>query len=270
MRRWCTCLGTALRFALIEHARNKLALVIVTLFVPLWTTLAFTVVASTPMRFRIRPAGHTVVMDGNILVQVNGALQALSLVMAFMMFIATVRSALFDLRLVQAGYPRSCLVLAKYTSFVLVAAVVAVYITVFMRLFWIPERPVMLAAGLFTGALIYGGIGIVLAAVVHSELAGMFLAIVIGSVDLVLQNPVVNQNADSPVVGLLPAYGAVQTSIAGGVLQAVPWSCLRLGGCWAGGVAALGMAAFAIRTRTARSRGGNEVCGASSKLRGGL
>lgn len=105
MRRWWWRFGTALRFALIEQARNRLALLMVVLFVPLWTTLAFTVVARTPLRFRIRAVGRTVVMDGNILVQINGALQALSLVIAFMMFVATARSALFDQRLVRAGYP---------------------------------------------------------------------------------------------------------------------------------------------------------------------
>jgi hypothetical protein len=37
----------AMRFALIEQDRNRLALLIVLLFVPLWTTLAFDVGADT-------------------------------------------------------------------------------------------------------------------------------------------------------------------------------------------------------------------------------
>ncbi|MFD8002700.1 ABC transporter permease [Streptomyces mirabilis] len=254
MTRWCSCFRTALRFALIEQARNRLALLIVVLFVPLWTTLAFTVVARTPLRFRIRPVGGTVVMDGNILVQINGALQALSLVIAFMMFVATARSALFDQRLVRAGCPRSCLALAKCTSLLLVAALVAAYTTAWMHLFWRPEQPLVLAAGMFTGALVYGGIGIVLAAVLRSELAGMFLAIVISSIDLVLQNPLINPNSDSPLVRFLPAYAAVQTSVAAGGLRVVPTSCLLLGTVWAAAMAALGMAAFAVRTRTHRPR----------------
>ncbi|MER7183398.1 ABC transporter permease [Streptomyces hyaluromycini] len=243
-----------MRFALIEQVRNRLALLIVVLFVPLWTTLAFTVVARTPLRFRIRAVGRTVVMDGNVLVQINGALQALSLVIAFMMFVATARSALFDQRLVRAGYPRSCLALAKCTALLLVAALVAGYTTAWMHLFWRPEQPLVLAAGMCTGALTYGGIGIVLAAVLRSELAGMFLAIMISSIDLVLQNPLINPDADSPVVRFLPAYGAVQTSVAAGGLQVVPTSCLLLGTGWAVGMAVLGMAAFAVRTRTQRSR----------------
>ena len=54
----------------------------------------------------------------------------------------------------------------------------------------------MLTAGMFTGALVYGGIGIVLAAVLRSELAGMFLAIMISSIDLVLQNPLISPDAE--------------------------------------------------------------------------
>lgn len=254
MRRWWPCFRTALRFALVEQARNRLALLLVIGFVPLWTTLAFTVVARTPLRFRVRPADRTVVMDGNILLQIMGALQALSLVVAFMMFLATARSAQFDQRLVRAGYPRSCLASAKCTALALVAAVVAVHTTAWMRLFWRPEQLLVLAAGMLMGALVYGGIGIVLAAVLRSELAGMFLAIMISSIDLLLQNPLINPDADSPVVRFLPAYGAVQTSVAAGGLRVVPTDCLLLGAGWAMGVAALGMAAFAVRTRNRHPR----------------
>ncbi|MFF1765942.1 ABC transporter permease [Streptomyces sp. NPDC058249] len=253
MKRWWSCFGTALRFTLVEQARNRLALLIVVLFVPLWTALAFEVVARTELRFHLRPVGRFVVMDGNVLTQVSGALQALTLVVGFMMFVATARSALFDRRLVQAGFPRSCLGLAKCATLVLVAAAVAVYATAWVHLFWRPAQPVVFAAGMFTGALIYGGIGIVLAAVLHSELAGMFLAIMISSIDLLLQNPLINPNADSAVVRYLPAYGAMQTSVAAAGLHVVPFSCLLLSAGWALGTATLGMTAFAVRTRTHRS-----------------
>ncbi|ANB04039.1 hypothetical protein SAM40697_6849 [Streptomyces ambofaciens] len=252
MRRWRTCLGTAMRFALIEQSRNRLALLIVLLFVPLWTTLAYEVVARTPLRFYVRPVGRHVVMDGNVLTQVVGALQALTLVVAFMMFVATARSAVFDRRLVRAGFPRSCLALAKCASLVLVAAAVAVCATAWTHLFWQPVQPEVFAAGMFTGALVYGGIGIVLAAVVRSELAGMFLAIMISSIDLLLQNPLINPESDSALVRCLPAHGAVQTAVTAAGLHVMPWSCLLLGLGWALGMAAVGMTAFAWRTRAER------------------
>ncbi|MGW0336879.1 ABC transporter permease [Streptomyces sp. NPDC003011] len=253
MKRWWSCFGTAMRFAVIEQARNKLALLIVVLFVPLWMTLAFEVVARIPLRFYVRPVGRYVVMDGNVVAQVTGGLQSLALVVGFMMFVATARSALFDRRLVQAGYPRSCLALAKCSSLVLVAATVAFYATAWVHVYWRPAQPVVFAAGMFAGSLVYGGIGIVLAAVVRSELAGMFLAILISAIDLLLQNPMFNPAADSVLMQYLPAYGAVQSSVAAAVLHAVPWSCLLLGAGWAVGMAAMGMAAFAVRTRRGSS-----------------
>ncbi|MGW1816915.1 ABC transporter permease [Streptomyces sp. NPDC002125] len=238
-----------MRFALIEQARNRLALLIMLLFVPLWTALAFEVVSRTPLRFYVRPVGRHVVMDGNVLTQVVGALQALTLVVAFMMFVATARSAVFDRRLVRAGFPRSCLALAKCASLVLVAASVAVYGTAWMHLFWRPVQPVLFAAGMFTGALVYGTVGIALAAVVRSELAGMFLAIMISSIDLLLQNPLINPESDSALVRFLPAHGAVQTAVTAADLHVMPWSCLLLGFGWALGMAGLGLTAFVLRTR---------------------
>jgi hypothetical protein len=56
VKRWWFCFGTAVRFALVEQARNRLALVLVVFFVPLWTTLAFEVVAPAPLRFYVRPS----------------------------------------------------------------------------------------------------------------------------------------------------------------------------------------------------------------------
>ncbi|MFE1510127.1 ABC transporter permease [Streptomyces sp. NPDC058726] len=252
MNRWWSRLRTALRFSLVEQARNRLALLIVLLFVPLWTTLAFEVVARTPLRFYVRSVDRRLVMDANVLTQITGALQALTLVIAFMMFIATARSAVFDRRLVQAGYPRSCLAAAKCATLVLVAVVVAVYATAWTHLLWHPAQPMVFAAGMFTGALTYGAFGIVLAAVLRSELAGMFLAIMTSSIDLLLQNPMINPSADSPVVRYLPAHGAVQASVAAGGLHTVPWDSLLLGAGWALGMAALGMTTFAVRTRTQR------------------
>ncbi|MEV6576438.1 ABC transporter permease [Streptomyces sp. NPDC051577] len=250
MRRWWQYFGTAMRFALLEQVRNRLALVIVVVFVPVWTTLAFEVVTRVPVRFYVRPAGSSVTMGGNVLTQITGALQALALIVGFMMFVATARSAPFDRRLALAGYPRLCLGLAKISSLVLVAAAVAAYAAAWMRLFWQPQQTLFFAAGLFTGALIYGGIGIVLAAVLRSELAGMFLVIMISFIDLLLQNPISNRDAASDILRYLPAYGAMQSAVTAGALHLAPWSSLLLGAGWAVATATAGMTAFAMRTRS--------------------
>jgi hypothetical protein len=253
MKRWWSCYATATRFALIEQVRNRLALVIVVFFVPVWISLAYRVMAATPVRFFVRPAGRSVTVHANTLAQITGALQALALIVGFMMFVATARSAPFDRRLVQAGYPRLALALAKVTSLVLAAAAVAVYATAWMQLYWRPRQLALLAASLFLGALIYGGIGIMLAAVLRTELAGMFLMIMTSFIDLGVQNPIANTAAASPVLRVLPAYGAMQSAVTSVGLNLVPWSYLAQGLCWAAGTAAAGITAFALRTRPRRT-----------------
>ncbi|WP_330286316.1 ABC transporter permease [Streptomyces sp. NBC_00576] len=250
MRRWTSCLATAVRFALIEQLRNRLALVIVVFFIPLWITLGYKVTASDPVRFFVRPVKRSITMDGNVISQMSGALHALGLIVGFMMFIATARSASFDRRLVLAGYPRLCLALAKFTALVLAAAVVAVYGAAWMRVYWRPQQLLLLAVGLFVGALIYGGIGVMLAAGLRSELAGMFLVIMISFIDLSLQNPIANPAADSPLLRFFPAYGAMQTVVTAGGLHVVPWHELALGILWAMGMVGAGMTAFGLRSRS--------------------
>jgi hypothetical protein len=254
VKRWWTHFGTAVRFALLEQARNRLALVIVVFFIPVWSTVAYEVPTRLPVRFFIRPADQAVTMDGNALTQITGALQALALIVGFMMFVAVARSAPFDRRLALAGYPRLCLALAKIASLLLVAAVAALYTTAWMRLFWQPQQLVLFAAGLFTGALAYGGIGMVLAAVLRSELAGMFLLIMISFIDLLLQNPISNPDADSTLLRYLPAYGAMQSTVTAATLHLIAFSSLLLGAAWGVGTCAAGMTAFAWRTRSHQAR----------------
>ncbi|WP_370076689.1 ABC transporter permease [Streptacidiphilus sp. MAP12-16] len=243
------CFGTALRFALLEQLRNRLALVLVVFFVPLWLSLAYNVTAQTPVRFFVRAADRSMTLDGNVLTQLSGALHALALIVGFMMFLATSQSADFDHRLVMAGYPRLCLVLAKYTALLATAAAVAAYATAWVRAFWQPEETGLLAAALFVGALIYGGVGIMLAAVLRSELAGMFLVIMVSFIDVGVQNPIANPVADSPALRYLPTYGAMQSAVTAAGLHLLPWRFLALGLCWAVGTAAVGTGAFAVRTR---------------------
>ena len=113
MKRWWSCFVTATRFALLDQVRNRLALVILVVFIPMWTMLAYRLTASTPVPFFVRPAGRTVMVPANTLSQITGALQAIALIVGFMMFVATARSAPFDRRLVQAGYPWIGLAMAR-------------------------------------------------------------------------------------------------------------------------------------------------------------
>ncbi|MET8567681.1 polyprenyl diphosphate synthase [Streptomyces sp. NPDC004783] len=248
MRWWWRCLGTAVRHAVLEQARNRLALTLVVFFIPLWLTLAYRVLPDEPVRFFLRAADRPVDLDANTVTQLSGALHSIALIVGFMMFLAARRSAEFDHRLVIAGHPRLCLLLARSTVLLLTSALTAGYATAWVCVFYRPERLDVMAGAFMVGALAYGGAGILLAAMLRSELAGMFVVIMVSLIDLTLQNPVANPAADSPLLRWLPAYGAMQAAVSAVGLTAVPWRQLLLGLCWSAGLTAAGVAAFTART----------------------
>ncbi|UYM25892.1 squalene/phytoene synthase family protein [Streptomyces albus] len=250
MTRLRLCLATALRYAVLEQVRNRLALALAVFFVPVWVGLAYTAMPTAPVRFFLRAADQDVTVAGNVLTQLSGAVHALALIVGFMMFLAARRSAAFDHRLVTAGYPRACLVLAKYLALLLACLLVAGYATAWICVFWRPEQPALLAAALGAGALTYGGAGIMLAALLRSELAGMFLVIMASFVDVSLQNPIANAGADSPVLRWLPTYGAMQSAVVAADTHHLPWAHLGLALLWALATAAVGTAAFTLHTRS--------------------
>ncbi|MET9358231.1 ABC transporter permease [Streptomyces sp. NPDC006617] len=237
-----------MRHAVLEQARNRLALILVVFFVPLWLTLAYRVLPSDPVRFFLRAADRPVDLDADTVTQLSGALHAIALIVGFMMFLAASRAAEFDHRLVIAGYPRLCLVLARSGVLLLTAALTAGYATTWVCVFYRPERLDVMVGAFTVGALAYGGVGILLAAVLRSELAGMFVVIMVSFVDLSLQNPVANPAADSPMLKWLPAYGAMQAAVSAVDLTLIPWRQLLLGLCWSAGLTMAGLAAFTVRT----------------------
>ncbi|MFB4193783.1 polyprenyl diphosphate synthase [Streptomyces carpaticus] len=241
-------MGTAVRHALLEQARNRLALTLVVFFVPLWLTLAYRVLPSDPVQFFLRAAGRPVNLDANTVTQLSGGLHAIALIVGFMMFLAASRSAEFDHRLVLAGYPRMCLLLARSGVLLLTAALTAGYATAWVCVFYRPERLDVMAAAFMVGALTYGGVGTLLAALLRSELAGMFVVIMVSFIDLGLQNPVANPAADSPLLKFMPAYGAMQAAVSAVDVTLVPWRHLLLGLCWSAGLTVAGLAAFTART----------------------
>ncbi|TQJ92776.1 ABC transporter family protein [Streptomyces sp. SLBN-31] len=133
--------------------RNRFAMVLVILFVPVWTTLAYLAMPETPARMRLRATGEALTPHGNELTAISCALNAVTLITGFMMFAATFSGSGFDRRLAMAGYPRAHLVLAKVTALALVSAAVAAYATAITCLACPPGQPLLLAASLFCAGL---------------------------------------------------------------------------------------------------------------------
>jgi hypothetical protein len=211
-----TRFAVATRFTLLEHGRNRFAMVLVILFVPVWTILAYLAMPDTPARMRLRATGEALTPHGNELTAISGALNAVTLITGFMMFAATFSGSGFDRRLAMAGYPRAHLVLAKVTALALVSAAVAAYATAITCLAWTPRQPPLLAASLFCAGLTYSALGVGFGSLLRREVEGMFAIVMTGIIDLALQNPITSSGADNPVMRYLPSYGAMQTSTAAG------------------------------------------------------
>ncbi|MBV9844029.1 MAG: ABC transporter permease [Kutzneria sp.] len=247
---------TAAGFEIIEHARNRLAIVLVGVFIPVWITLIRLTMSQSPIAFRYRGNDEVLRVNAMHLTLVSGGLNAVTLIVGFLMFSVTYRSGDFDRRLVAAGYPRRHLLLAKMTALMLSSVLVSVYATGVIWLYWPPEQPWLLWVSLFSSALTYGGIGIALGVVLRGELEGMFAIIMISIIDVGLESPVVNSSSDQDIVHYLPLYGSMQGGVGAGFTHGVPLHQLSIVALWWAGCALIGLIAFRRRTRiwTTRAR----------------
>ncbi|MFE3517550.1 ABC transporter permease [Streptomyces sp. NPDC059166] len=244
-------LTSATRYALIEHRRNRFAMVLIMVFVPAWITLAGFMLPNTPAVFRLRSAELVLRPDGHQLSQVAGALNTTTLIAGFMMFAATFSTGEFDRRLVHAGCPRLHLVLAKMAALVLATVIICSYAALVLHAFWQPDQPVLLAAALMCATATYGVLGVALGAVLRREVEGMFAIVMISMVDVGLQNPAFSGGAGSDAVRFLPSYGAMQAATGAAFSSVRVVGCLALQLAWFVGVSVLALAAFQRHTRPA-------------------
>lgn len=251
MRRHWSLFVTASRYALVGHARNRFAMLLVVVYIPVWIGLAYVAIPDGPAPFRLRATGEVLSPPGNHLTQITGALNAVTLIAGFMMFAATFTGGAFDRRLAMAGYPRYHLVLAKLSALTLVCAAIAAYATAAAGFAWSPRQPLMLAAALFCAALTYGSLGVVFGSVLRREVEGMFAILMISILDVALQNPLSSSGSDSPVVRFLPTYGAVQASMSAAFSDASVGEGLAIQLLWLVGAAFAGFLVFRRRTRNA-------------------
>ncbi len=251
MRRHWSLFTTASRYALIGHTRNRFAMLLVVVYIPVWIALAYVTIPDLPAPFRLRATGEVLSPPGNHLTQITGALNAVTLIAGFMMFAATFSGGAFDRRLAMAGYPRYHLVLAKLSALTLVCAAIAGYATVAVGLSWPPRQPLLLAAALFCAALTYGALGVVFGSVLRREVEGMFAILMISILDVALQNPLSSSGSDSAVVRFLPTYGAVQAGMSAAFSDAPAVQGLVIQCLWLVTAASAGFLVFRRRTGNA-------------------
>lgn len=244
-----TAYRTATKYALLALAKNRLAMFLLAVLIPLWITIAQHVVTHQQFAFRVSSTHRQLIGGGERITMISGSLLAVSLLVGFMMFSAAHRAGTFDRRLTAAGYSRTPLMAARLTALVLAAIVVSVYATAWMRLYWPIHQPLAMAGGVFTTALTYGALGLFLALFLPGELEGMTALIMINVIDLVPQNPVATGASGGGVLQLLPSYGAMQTCLSAGFTGTLARTPLLFSSAWFAGFTVVALSAFAVRTR---------------------
>jgi ABC-2 type transport system permease protein len=254
---------TALRYSVREQTRNRLALGLLVVFVPLWYFLLGTIIPADPLPFRFRATGAFLQVNGQDLTLLTAGFNALTLIVGFMLFASTRSGARFDHRLVLSGYSQPVLILAKLSALVAAAASIALYASLVLLVFWRPQSFALVWLGFFGAALIYGGLGLLLGVLVSSELAGFFIIIMLSLMDTFFQNPYGNPAANKPFLAWFPSYGPVQLAVAGGFTHVFPARELLVALAWFAWFALLGLAIFWRRTRAWNARRHTSIAASS-------
>ncbi|RJQ81483.1 ABC transporter permease [Pseudonocardiaceae bacterium YIM PH 21723] len=250
MKNWFRSLGTSVRFDLIMHSRNMLAMLMIVGFIPFMLFVVRYMFPTSLVGFMVRATGMQLTVPANAISVITVTVNTVTLVVSFMMFAATRRTGDFDQRLVLAGLSRTALLTGKLLVLALISAVVSGYAALLIPIFQSVQQPWWMWAGLASGAAVYGGIGTVLALVLTNELAGMFAILVVSLLDVAMQNPLVNPSSGAAALKLLPSYGSTQSAVAAAFTDELALRALLGGpGIWFVLCVAIGFGAFAYRTR---------------------
>ena len=248
---------TAWRFALRNQTRNRLAGLLLVLFVPVWYLLMAALAGHQALSFKLFATGQVLTVDARSLTLITAGLNALTLITGFAVFAAIRRTLAFDQRLVFAGYRQPTLIAAKTSAIAIVAAAVAGYTAAVLLAFWRPGLAGWLAilAAFAVIALTYGALGLLLGVLVKGDLEGFFLIIMGSLMDTFLQNPLGNPIANKPILEWFPSFGPMQFAAGGAYGHTTLWGHLLLGLAWTAAFTAAGLVIFRIRTRSRRHPG---------------
>ncbi len=238
-----------MRYLLIEQSHNRLALILLIVFVPFWYYLVNAIAPSGPADFRFRVIGQFIKVDGLELSLLTAGLNAITLVAGFVIFTSTRRAMRFDHRLILSGYPQPILIIAKLTTVVVVAVIVSLYATGVLLIFWQPRSAPLVFLSFACATLAYGALGLFLGVLLRSDLEGFFVIIMTSLIDTFIQNPIGNPAANKDFVELFPSFGPTQLYVAGGFTQLIPWRYLFIGLAWPVGLTLFGLLVFWFRTR---------------------
>jgi hypothetical protein len=242
---------TALRFSVRDQTRNRLAGLLLAVFVPVWYLLMDMLASGETLEFRLYSTGEVLHVEGGRLTLISAGLNSVTMIAGFVVFDAVRKAVAFDRRLVFAGFRQSTLIGAKTLAVAVVATSIALYTALAMLLFWRPSVGGWCAVlgGFTVIALTYGALGLLLGVLVKRDLEGFFLIIMGALMDTFLQNPLGNPLANKPVLQWFPSFGPMQFAVGGSFGDTALWGHLGLGLVWAGAFTVVGLVIFRVRTR---------------------
>jgi ABC-2 type transport system permease protein len=240
-------LDTAIRLSLAGQVRNRFAWILLVAFVPVWYFLLGSMFAHNGAAFRLRSTGATVVVDGHNLTLISAGLNSITLLTAFVVFAAVRRARFVDRRLVLAGYRPAALIAAKTSAALVQAVAVGAYAAVVLLFFWRPANAWTVAVTFMLAAATYAAFGLLIGVLVHGDLEGFFLIIMISLLDTFMQDPVGNPLANKPILEFFPSYGPTQFAVAGAFDHRVLTGMAAISLAWTAAFALLGLAVMRLR-----------------------
>ena len=197
-------LEVAVRHSLAARARNRLAWILLVIFVPGWYMLIGSMIPHRGAVFILRSNETLLVVDGHDLTLITAGLSAITLITGFVVFAATRRAIPFDRRLILSGYRPAALITAKTAAALAVAAAVGGYAAVVILAFWRPAALWSIAVAFILPAASYAALGLLVGVLVRGDLEGFFLIIMTALLDTFLENPVDNPLANKPILEFFP------------------------------------------------------------------
>ena len=240
-------LEVAIRHSLAGHARNRLAAVLLVVFVPVWYLLIGAMIPHASVGFRLRATGTTLLVDGHNLSLISAGLNTITIIAGFVVLTATRRAMPFDRRLVLSGYGPGALIAAKTAAAVTVAIVVGCYAAFVLLAFWRPAGLWAIALAFVLAAITYATLGLLIGVLVRGDLEGFFLIIMIALLDTFLQDPVDNPLANKAILEFFPAYAPTQVAAAGAFHHQALIGMIALSVAWTAAFALLGLAVLRLR-----------------------
>ncbi|MEV2255541.1 hypothetical protein AB0I94_34095 [Streptomyces sp. NPDC050147] len=245
---------TALGFSVREQSRNRLAALLLVVFVPLWYLLMTSIAGDKDLEFKLYATGELLSVDGKHVTLITAGMNSLTMISGFVVFDAVRKALNFDKRLAFAGFSQSTLIGAKMLAIAIVAGTIALYTSLALLIYWRPGFTgwATILAGFVAMTLTYGSLGLLLGVLVKNDLEGFFLIIMGGLTDTFLQNPLGNPAANKPALQYFPSFGPMQFSVGGSLGDTVMWRYLGFGLMWAAAFAVIGLIVFHLRTRSRR------------------